>query len=148
MIIFCNEITKYGNINKMNNYNLAVIFSPSLFRPRSYCAEDLGNARIFVLSLHEIIENYQKIFNQLEIFNLNLNSKIFMSNVNDFVQLFLIQEKKDLKNIDLNKDDFREQNEIIDDKIYEISTNSVKLKTNAIIEKIERSFTSENDQNF
>ena len=80
----------------MNTYNLAVVFAPTLLKPRQISMNDLVNAGIMVRALNEIIINYKEIFDSDEIETNSKNNYLFFKNKSRLIEEFYDHENKEI----------------------------------------------------
>jgi hypothetical protein len=66
LLYFLNKVQSFEKANKMGAYNLAVVFAPSLFRPKTYSFEDVIHAASMVACLRELIVNYKEFITEEE----------------------------------------------------------------------------------
>ena len=68
LVVFFNDyVIAQKDFNKMNAYNLAVVFGPCFFRPKEYDLKDLIYSGKFAKILMTIFENPQELIEQAEI---------------------------------------------------------------------------------
>ena len=94
LMLFFEEILNFSLENKMNSYNLAVVFAPTLLKPRKISMNDLVNAGVMVTSLNEIILNFKEIFELKEIEKCNKFN--FSRNKTKLIEEFYNMENKEL----------------------------------------------------